>query len=64
MQANKVVGIIGLVGALSFGSWWMAQAMIAGNTTAVLVRTLAVAVAGLYYVALYRSRLFRPHRYH
>lgn len=64
MQANKIVALIGLFGALSFGSWWMAQAMIDGNTIALVVRSLAVALAGLYYVALYRSRMFRPHRYH
>ena len=64
MQANKIVAIIGLALDLSIGSWWMAQAMVAGNTTALLVRAVAVTVAGVYYLALYRSRLFQPHRYH
>jgi len=63
MQANKVVAVIGLVGALALGSWWMAQAIVAGSPGALLVRCAVVVAAGLYYVALYRSPAFQPHRY-
>lgn len=63
MQANKMVAIIGLVGALCLGSWWMAQAIVAGTPGDLLIRSAIVVAAGLYYVALYRSPLFQPHRY-
>ena len=63
MQANKVVAIIGLLAALSLGSWWMGQAILAGSPGALLIRCAVVVAAGLYYVALYRSPLFQPHRY-
>jgi hypothetical protein len=64
MHANKVVALIGLFGVLSFGSWWMASAMVEGNAVALVIRAVAVAMASLYYVALFRSRVFQPHRYH
>jgi hypothetical protein len=63
MQANRVVAIIGLVAAISLGSWWMGQAIVSGSPGALLIRCSVVVAAGLYYVALYRSPLFQPHRY-
>jgi hypothetical protein len=48
---------------LALGSWWMAQAIVAGSPGALLVRCAVVVAAGLYYVALYRSPAFQPHRY-
>ena len=63
MQAHKVVAIVGLIASLALGSWWMAQAVVDGTPAALLVRSAVVVAAGLYYMALYRSPLFQPHRY-
>ena len=50
----------GLLAAVAGGSWWVADAVVAGSPVGVMVRMALAILAGWYYLVLCRLSLGRP----
>ena len=52
--------LIGLLVSLGMGSWWIADAVQAGDSMGVVLRFTVTTIAGAYYIVLYQA--FAPQR--
>lgn len=52
--AAPVLAAIGLLVAVAAGSWWIATAVVEGETASVFIRFGLTVTAGFYYLVLYR----------
>lgn len=57
------IAVIGLVATVVGGTWWTAQAMIAGESISAMFRVAACGLFGAYYALLFQASGISARRY-
>ncbi len=59
---TSMVALVATVGSALVGAWFTGQAVAAGDLTAMIVRFVAAAVLGSYYLVLFRTARHQTRR--